>query len=96
MSLRWRSASFGSDTTPTEISSSPRKSELQDKIRVPDSLVVNPFPHFTLLCMLVGLLIRLLPSIFGFKLACHIGCVHLVAYLVNSIYSLIPKIDKQD
>ena len=79
-----------------ESSSSPRKSELRDKIRVLVSLVVNPFPHFTLLCMLVGLLISLLPSIFSLELACHIGCVHLVAYLVNPIYPLNLKIDKKD
>ena len=77
-------------------SSSLRKSELGDKIRVLASLVANPFPHFTLPCMLVGLLIRLLPSILCFKLACHIGCVHLVAYLVNPIYPLNLKIDKKD
>ena len=46
--------------------------------------------------MLVGLLIRLVPSIFGSKLASHIGCVHLVAYLVNPIYPLNLKIDKKD
>jgi hypothetical protein len=80
----------------TESSSSPRKSELRDKFRVIVSLVVNPFPHFTLLCMLVGLLISLLPSIFSLELACHIGCVHLVAYLVNPIYPLSLKIDKKD
>ena len=96
MSLRWCSASFGSGTAPMDISSSPRKSELWDNICVFDSLVVYPFPYLALLCMLVGLLIRLLPSIYWFKLACHIGCVHLVAFLVKLIYPLIPKIDNQD
>lgn len=96
MSLRRHSASFGSGTASTEISSSPRKSELRDKIRVLDSLVVYPFSHLPWLCMLVDLLIRLLPNILWFKLACHIGCVHLVAFLVNFIYPLIPKIDNQD
>ena len=79
-----------------ESSSSPRKSELRDKICVLASLVVNPFLHFTLSCMLLGLLIRLLPSIFGPKLACHIGCVHLVAYLVNPFYPLSLKVDKKE
>ena len=80
----------------TESSSSPRKSELRVKIRVLVSLVVNPFPHLTLLYMLVGLLLRLLPSIFSLDLACHIGCIHLVAYLVNPIYPISLKIDKKD
>ena len=80
----------------TESSSSPRKSELRDKIRVLVSLVVNPFPHLTLLCMLVGFLLSLLPSIFSLELACHIGCVHLVAYLVNPFYPLSLKIDKKE
>lgn len=75
-----------------EISTSPRKCENRDKIRIPDSLVVNSFPHFTLLCMLVGLLIILLPSLHCFEIACHIGCVHLVAYLENLLYQHIPKI----
>ena len=74
-----------------ESSSSPRKSELRDKIRVLVSLVVNPFPHLTLLCMLVGLLLSLLPSIFNLELACHIGCIHLVAYLVNSFIRFALK-----
>ena len=52
----------------TESSSSPRKSELRDKIRVLISLVVNPFLHFTLSCMFVGLLTRLLLSIFALSL----------------------------
>ena len=78
-----------------ESSSSPRKSELRVKIYVLASLVVNPFPHFIFSCMLVGLLIRLLPSILCFKLAFHIGCVHLVAYLMNPIYPLNLKIDKE-
>ena len=80
----------------TKSSSSPRKSELRDKSRVIVSLVVNPFCSFTLLCMCVGLLVSLLPSLLGLVLACHIGCVHLVAYLVNSIYPLNPKIGKKD
>ena len=78
-----------------ESSSSPRNSELRDKIRVLVSLVVNPFPHLTLFCMLVGLLLSLLPSIFIMELACHIGCIHLVAYLVNPIFPLSLKIDKK-
>ena len=49
--LRWAFGGVPQALAPaplqTESSSSPRKSELRDKILVLVSLVVNPFPHFT-------------------------------------------------
>lgn len=69
----------------------PKECKLRDKICVLNSLAVNPSLYLYLLCMLVGLLIRLFPSILCLELACHIGCSHLVAYPENLLYPHWPK-----